>query len=423
MKFLDYIRGIRKGKDAHRIEHNAMNDPFLADAIEGYDSVEGDHADKIAQMQARISARTSAHKKRVGAWKSAVAAVVVIALLGGYFTLMNHRSSMMVAQEQDSSYINLYIPETYVENKGVELAENSSKTKATAVVNITNLAEVIKPIGAIKIYIPGNYAQLKDDELKELSTARERRSVPVQSAAGVQAEEPVMMAEVVSPSAPAAVILESQNTIDTAGAPENVDVMPDTPALAMKRAKPSRYSIAGKVVDRYNEPLIGVAVSVKGTDKAVITDIDGNYRVESDSESPTLIARYLGYETIELPEAKNNEVIAMKESQSMLEESVVIGYGKKKKIKEKGIEPKPLIGHKAYERYLKDNLVRPIDSDCEGKKGKVVLTFYVDDDGRPVDVMVKEGLCDAYDEEAIRLVESGPAWTTGTTKVTLKVKF
>lgn len=37
MKLLDYIRGTRKGKEAHRLQKEAMRDPFLADAMDGYD--------------------------------------------------------------------------------------------------------------------------------------------------------------------------------------------------------------------------------------------------------------------------------------------------------------------------------------------------------------------------------------------------
>ena len=36
MKLLDYIRGLRKGKEAHRLEKESMKDPFLADAMDGY---------------------------------------------------------------------------------------------------------------------------------------------------------------------------------------------------------------------------------------------------------------------------------------------------------------------------------------------------------------------------------------------------
>ena len=41
MKLLDYIRGLRKGKEAHRLEKESMKDPFLADAMDGYHQVEG----------------------------------------------------------------------------------------------------------------------------------------------------------------------------------------------------------------------------------------------------------------------------------------------------------------------------------------------------------------------------------------------
>ena len=34
MKLLDYIRGLRKGKEAHRLEKESMKDPFLADAMD-----------------------------------------------------------------------------------------------------------------------------------------------------------------------------------------------------------------------------------------------------------------------------------------------------------------------------------------------------------------------------------------------------
>ncbi len=161
MKFLDYIRGFRRGKEARLIEHEAMSDPFLADAIDGYDSVNGNHADHIAQMQARISSRSVSKKKSV-AWRVTVAAAVFIAFLGGYFALMNHESAMLVAHEQDNSFINLYAPESYIEQKSLELTEKEEiglveEVRITAVVDITNLDEVIKPIDRIEIYLPKDY--------------------------------------------------------------------------------------------------------------------------------------------------------------------------------------------------------------------------------------------------------------------------
>ena len=50
MKLLDYIRGLRKGKEAHRLEKESMKDPFLADAMDGYGQVEGNHEQRIGQL-------------------------------------------------------------------------------------------------------------------------------------------------------------------------------------------------------------------------------------------------------------------------------------------------------------------------------------------------------------------------------------
>ena len=52
MKLIDYITGNRKGREARRIEREAMDDPFLHDALEGYDAVPGDPTDAIRRMPA-----------------------------------------------------------------------------------------------------------------------------------------------------------------------------------------------------------------------------------------------------------------------------------------------------------------------------------------------------------------------------------
>ena len=62
MKLLDYIRGLRKGKEAHRLEKESMKDPFLADAMDGYHQVEGDHDEQINKLRMKVNAHSA--KKR-----------------------------------------------------------------------------------------------------------------------------------------------------------------------------------------------------------------------------------------------------------------------------------------------------------------------------------------------------------------------
>ena len=92
-------------------------------------------------------------------------------------------------------------------------------------------------------------------------------------------------------------------------------------------------TISGKVIDKENEPLIGVAVVVKGNEaKGTVTDIDGNYSIENISDHDILKFTYIGYQTIEeKAEGKTTINITMMESTNQLNEVVVVGYGSMEK--------------------------------------------------------------------------------------------
>ena len=82
------------------------------------------------------------------------------------------------------------------------------------------------------------------------------------------------------------------------------------------------------------------------------------------------------------------------------------------------------MGMSAYQNnYIKNNMKRPTDSVCGDKKGTVVLEFYVDTKGTPININVKKGVCVSIDIEAIRLLQQGPKWTVGSQITELKVKF
>ena len=82
MKLIDYVTGNRRGREARRIERDAMEDPFLRDALDGFDAVEGDHAGRIDRLHGRIA---GAPKKISGVFYRAIAAVLLLcAALGGY---------------------------------------------------------------------------------------------------------------------------------------------------------------------------------------------------------------------------------------------------------------------------------------------------------------------------------------------------
>ncbi len=72
-------------------------------------------------------------------------------------------------------------------------------------------------------------------------------------------------------------------------------------------------SIAGTVTDvKFKEPLIGATILVQGTSNGVITDLDGNFRLEKlQPGTYTLVVSYISYQTQTIPDV---EVIAGQEA-------------------------------------------------------------------------------------------------------------
>ncbi|WP_236970200.1 SusC/RagA family TonB-linked outer membrane protein [Membranihabitans marinus] len=92
-------------------------------------------------------------------------------------------------------------------------------------------------------------------------------------------------------------------------------------------------NVSGTVTDVNNEPLIGVNVQVKGTDKGTATDFDGNYSLNDVNENAILVFSYIGYQTVEVPLDGRTELsIQLISDSELLDEVVVVGYGIQKKV-------------------------------------------------------------------------------------------
>ena len=97
------------------------------------------------------------------------------------------------------------------------------------------------------------------------------------------------------------------------------------PALAQKIA------VHGNVSDEFGEALIGATVLEKGTTNGTATDFDGNFELAVNPNA-TIVVSYVGYNPMEV--AVNGQTtinVVLKENATMLQETVVIGYGSVRK--------------------------------------------------------------------------------------------
>ncbi len=92
--------------------------------------------------------------------------------------------------------------------------------------------------------------------------------------------------------------------------------------------------ISGSVTDATNgEPIIGANVVIEGTTNGVVTDDQGKYSIEMPDINSILIFSFVGYlqEKI-VSNGRTNIDIKLAQDIQKLDEVVVIGYGKQKKI-------------------------------------------------------------------------------------------
>lgn len=91
-------------------------------------------------------------------------------------------------------------------------------------------------------------------------------------------------------------------------------------------------TITGTVLDTNSEPVVGAAVSVKGTTTGTMTDLNGRFTLPVPSATVSIRISSIGYTTqdVDVRSKTTVEVILQEDSQT-LTEVVVVGYGTQKK--------------------------------------------------------------------------------------------
>ena len=133
-----------------------------------------------------------------------------------------------------------------------------------------------------------------------------------------------------------------------------------------------QLTVKGQVVDQQNEPLIGVSVLEKGTSVGTITDMDGNFTINT-APGRTLQFSYVGYKSQDVA-AKATMKVVMQEDNEVLDEVVVIGYGS---VKRKDVTTA------ISSVSTKDLDQRPIVSAAQAIQGKAAGVSVIQPTGQP----------------------------------------
>jgi len=195
MRLNDYIQGNRQGKEANRIERKALNDPFLQDALDGFDSIAGNHIGIIEELEQKYSCPAIAPKtgKRQFFYWSSAASVLLLIGFGAYSFLKNtENTTHVIAMNQSpqtekiihAAEISELLPEQKEEiQQKVKIA---AKETEKVVAKTPSAASVLVMDEDLQIL---NTNSLALNEMVAMEPEAQKKSMRAESVSGVKAEK------------------------------------------------------------------------------------------------------------------------------------------------------------------------------------------------------------------------------------------
>lgn len=149
-----------------------------------------------------------------------------------------------------------------------------------------------------------------------------------------------------------------------------------TPALPPAMVVADPVLITGKVIDSKGNPLPGVSVRIKGTNKGTSTNAKGEFSISIPDNKAVLQFTYIGFQTVESMASTipDKPTLVMQAATGRLDETVVIGYGTTSKRFSTGAISK--VGAEVFDE-------QPVSSPLLALQGRVAGLQITSTSGRP----------------------------------------
>ena len=414
MSLKNYIQGKRQGKNANQLEREALNDPFLQDAIDGFDSVQGEHLPVIEELERQIAQKTTKRPRHYRIW--ILSAAASLALLLGISTLMNNHE-----------YIEPQVAKQKIENeidslKQITVAKDTFGAEKQLAVDM-HKSDVKSTFSRPKVVVKERVTQESStDEIKlDLSSQPE-------SVSSALIAEPIQ--------------IETKKS-------DIVEVKPEQPTIRIRGAasllttKPATKSelIFGVVLDETNNPVIGANVKYYNGYAGTVTDINGRFTLPAPKDkSDKLVTSYIGYEKSVMVLPGDSAIIRLKPDNLAMNEVMLVGStGRKKPLtrmnstsvdealqgRVAGVDVRSskklrFFDESEFKKYFEINRNPNI---CADKASSIMVGFYIDASGKATNIQVINCDCAELEAEFKRLIKTCPAWTKVNRDVILTIRL
>lgn len=463
-----YLEGKMSPTEMNALEKAALDDPFLQEAIEGYEAVAAESWKPVlSELKQGLAAPVGTHNdtaKVVGfgrkrfVWFKYAAAVLILGGGFGAIYLINQNKTnnqddvaVVSAEKKNAPALN----ETTLSAKTDSMntvATNTSPTNNALTVTTENapasgtvtfkdkLIQATDTLG----YAVNDIKDIKQApaEAEKMVEAKEAKADDFMSAESKSFSpiSPVPTAPAAKPAAPIVGNMDYRNDIakkKAVTAMEETDVQ----ANSVGRTRNARFynqqslntnqgllatnevnrSFLAQVVDDKNNPLPFANINVKNEGFGTYADAKGNVRLISTDSIIPIEVKSLGFEsrTVVLRSTQQPATIQMREEGNIAYQekttdrkqatnNVMSRRAYLQKDAEQNAEPAD--GWEKYDTYISNNLVIPDDLVKKNVHGEVALSFDVQKNGAITNIKVDKSLCTDCDEIAKRIVAQGPQW-------------
>ena len=363
-----YRRGELSSAEMHTLEKAALDDPFLADALEGYQHTQTATTD-LASLQQRLQARIQKEedKKRfffIGSNWMKIAALFILFAGGGWLVFQ------------------------ILPGKKQELATNQTVEKQ-------------KPAEPVK---DNSDSSTVYSDAPATSNTSLNQSAPVNKTKTIERKQTIPSTNVND-----LVVIESPKAKN----PDLPTFYPESSSfdsLQTMAAKPLETPTFKK--DTYSDGLLSRSNDYSKEKREKNSE---NFLAKSN---PSLANRKLSGRVpgIQTDTIKNVDVVL--QSSQMEEDEVVVVNKNKTVARRDGKRSmqvtvdtlEPAKGWTNFGDYIATNMRAPEELETKPQRGEIELSFEVNKQGDPVNITIVRSLCEKCDEEAIRLLKEGPKW-------------
>lgn len=398
-----YLTGKMSAKEMHNMEKAALQDPFLADAIEGYSVAPFEQSKKqLNEITAALETQKEETKvvplaKRNFYWWR-VAAIIILVIGVGILSWFIIDSNKGVNEVRDLARAK--------ENKTAAGDTVHQKESSNAIVKIDTSKKLLAQNLAAKAR--KKQSQKKDLQQHDTTSANGYKLSHVQTEAF---KKPVSDSAIMKEDVAVNISPLAERKVDSVQL-ENQESL----AFAQNKFLPLTNELNtfnGRVVDDSNHAV--PYAMVRANDKVVTTDTNGYFKLQSPDSSLHVHISSAGFvpASAQLKSHITNN-ISIRPNSTALNDVFVTKLGAKKKQPGKVFNADsayPSGGWESFQAYVYKKLNKPFDSTQSPEiTGDVQLEFSIDENGEPYNFSVLTSSNNASASKAIEIIKNGPKW-------------